>query len=619
MCWPVTDEQITLDLPEGYYFENYQCEEDKLSWCDCCREGRLIDESKGTGSFDESILGIKEIDPYKDVFFLKYNGKAAGTITAFVKSDGTGGVHMVGICPEFRGKGLAKYLLAAAKIKLRNDGVKYAFLTTDEFRKSAVKSYLTAGFLPVDYDVGMQDRWEAVLEEYKIESVQMLYEDLTPYQVIKRKSKSRKIKIGVFGAGRGQSMMDFCKCSETSELVAVCDAWQWQLDRARRRFGESVTYYTDFEEFIKHDMDTVIIANYANEHAPYAIRCLQNGKNVLSEVLPVQTMKEAVELVEAVEKSGKIYAYAENNCFMPAPHKMRELYLEGSLGDFEYGEGEYVHNCEPDWFFLTIGNPNHWRNTMSAFYYCTHSIGPMIHITGQRPVKVTGFELPFNKRMERMGAKAGPIGIEMITLESGAVVKCMQGVGPARNSIWYSIYGSKGRMESGREDEEDGDVKKLFVNCGETEQDNESKPVDTSTESSMDDMADRFGHGGADFHLMYQFIQKLRGNKNAEIIDVYEALDMFLPGMFAYRSVLNGGIPMEIPDLRNKEEREKWRNDTMCTDPKVAGDQLIPSYSKGNPDIAPEIYEGLRLKMMEEEKKITARELAEAENKAENE
>ena len=65
---------------------------------------------------------------------------------------------------------------------------------------------------------------------------------------------------------------------------------------------------------------------------------------------------------------------------------------------------------------------------------------------------------------------------------------------------------------------------------------------------------------------------------------------MFLPGMFAYRSVLNGNIPMEIPNLRNKEERDKWRNDIMCTDPKVAGDQLMPCFSKGNPDIPDEVY-----------------------------
>lgn len=72
-----------------------------------------------------------------------------------------------------------------------------------------------------------------------------------------------------------------------------------------------------------------------------------------------------------------------------------------------------------------------------------------------------------------------------------------------------------------------------------------------------------------------------------------EALDMFLPGMFSYFSVLDGGRQMEIPNLRSPEEREKWRNDTRCTDPAVAGDMLLPSYSKGNPNIPQKNYDYL--------------------------
>ena len=47
-------------------------------------------------------------------------------------------------------------------------------------------------------------------------------------------------------------------------------------------------------------MDAVVLANYANEHAPFAIKCLNKGLHVFSEVLPVQTMKEAVESLLAV-------------------------------------------------------------------------------------------------------------------------------------------------------------------------------------------------------------------------------------------------------------------------------------------------------------------------------
>jgi len=287
---------------------------------------------------------------------------------------------------------------------------------------------------------------------------------------------------------------------------------------------------------------------------------------------------------------------------MPAPKEMRKLYREGKLGEFEYGEGEYVHNCESIWPGITYGDPNHWRNNMYANFYCTHSIGPLIHITGLRPLKVSGFELPFDAKAARMGEKSGNAGLELITLENGAVIKSLHG-GLDKNSIWYSIYGSKGRMESAREDALQDDVSRLYINLDEFEGENKCdrssyKPTDEYTANAAS-----MGHGGSDFYSMFNFIDKVLGNKEADTIDVYEALDMFLPGMFAYRSVLNGGIPMEIPNLRDKANREQYRNDTTCTDPKVAGDRLIPSYSKGNPEIAPEVYQIIKekwLKSLEE-------------------
>ena len=593
-----------LILPEGYTVSNYKTEDDKLAWCEICKKG-LVDDDAGKEKFDECITSNSDIKLNEDVFFIDHNGEHIGTITAYHDTkENIGQVHMVGIRTDYRGRGLGKYLNNIAIQHLEKKPVRFFRLTTDEWRKGAVKSYLTAGFIPVEYNLGMQDRWEKVLEDYNIESVQMVYEDATPYKVIYKKSIAPKIKFGVLGAGRGQSMMEYCSNCDNAELVAVCDCYEPLLKEAEEKYGNGKTkFFSDFDEFLKEDMDCVVLANFANEHQPYAIKCLKAGKNVLSELLPVQTMAQAVELVETIEETGKIYAYVENCCFMPAPKKMKELYLEGMLGSFEYGEGEYMHNCEDGWDILTRAEPTHWRNTMSAFYYCTHSLGPLIHITGLRPVSVTGFEAPHNARMQRMGALGGAFGVEILTLENGAILKSTHGVGPSKNSTWYTIYGSKGRMESARVDTEKGEYGTLYVNCDKNEGDNNSKPYIEDVSDDLSEVAEKAGHGGSDYHIMYNMVTKLRGNRNADVIDIYEALDMFLPGMFAYRSVLAGGIPMKIPNLRNKEERDKWRNDTQCTDPAVAGDMYIPSYSKGNPKIPPENY--ARLKRIFDSRKKT--------------
>lgn len=396
------------------------------------------------------------------------------------------------------------------------------------------------------------------------------------------------VKIGIVGIFRGIGFYtNACNC----KIVAICDKNEELVAKIKKEINDKdVTFYSDFDEFIKHDMDGVVLANYATEHAPYAIKAMENGKHVLSEVLPCQTLKEAVELIECVEKTKMIYAYAENYCYFASTRKMKELYRKGIIGEFEYGEGEYIHNCEFIWPALTCGDKHHWRNNQYATFYCTHSIGPLIHITGLRPKSVVGFELPYTDRTARMGAKCGTAGIEMITLENGAIIKSIHGY-LNENSIWYSIYGSKGHMETNREIEDGVSKDVLYINADSQEGINDGKYQEMNLES----FNGKVRHEGSDYYPINNFADKIEG-KDVDIIDLYEALDMFLPGLMAYRSILKGGIPVKIPDLRKKEERDKYRNDTMCTDKNVANEQYIYSYSKGKIEVPEEVYEIIKEK-----------------------
>lgn len=403
----------------------------------------------------------------------------------------------------------------------------------------------------------------------------------------------KKVKIGVMGGYRGTGMINYCKIAENAEIVAICDNNPEVLNIQKELCKDyNITFYDNFDSFIKHDMDAVVLANFANEHAPFAIRAMKAGKHVYSEVLPVQTMKEAVELIEAVEATGKIYAYAENYCYMPATYEMKRLYNSDKIGEFEYGECEYIHNCEPIWPDITYGDKKHWRNNMYSTFYCTHSIGPIIHATGLRPIKVTGFESNMTERNLRIGIKSGLFGIEMITLENGGIIKSIHG-SLYSNSIWYSMYGSKGRMECPREDAQSDNTSHIYINYDNFSGEYKIHQKKYMPTRELDERFSQSGHGGSDFYAMYNFAEKILGNPNADIIDVYEAMDMLLPGMFAYRSILSNNKSMEIPNLRNKNEREKWRNDTACTDPAVAGNMLLPTSANGTPDIDEGVYQAV--------------------------
>jgi hypothetical protein len=179
----------------------------------------------------------------------------------------------------------------------------------------------------------------------------------------------------------------------------------------------------------------------------------------------------------------------------------------------------------------------------------------------------------------------------MVTLENGGIVKSLHG-GLYRDSIWYSIYGSKGRLESAREDSRRDNVYRLYMHADENEGEYaRTKPTNYEPTRDFDEIAKDFGHGFSDFYSMYHFVEKIKGNPAADTIDVYEAMDMFMPGMFAYRSILDGSISKEIPNLRDPKVRELWRNDTACTDASLAGDMLLPTCSLGTPYIDDNVYE----------------------------
>ena len=139
------------------------------------------------------------------------------------------------------------------------------------------------------------------------------------------------------------------------------------------------------------------------------------------------------------------------------------------------------------------------------------TLGPIIHITGLRPVSVVGFEGADKVRKARMGSKSGSFGIEMVTLENGGIVKSIHG-GLYENSIWYSVYGSKGRMECAREDADAGHIARIYVRADENSGDYQEKFENYEPTRAQDEQSKSFGHGNSDFYTMYNFAEKILGN-----------------------------------------------------------------------------------------------------------
>jgi hypothetical protein len=214
----------------------------------------------------------------------------------------------------------------------------------------------------------------------------------------------------------------------------------------------------------------------------------------------------------------------------------------------------------------------------------------MIFTLGLRPVKVTGFEGKMGERCARMGKLAAPFGMEVVELESGAIIKSVHG-GLYKHNTWYSLYGSKGRLETARASAGTGSYTRLYAEYDPFEADYNNAKREDIVPVIDNDAVKSFGHGGSDYFSAWNFVEKIKGNPKAETIDIYMALDMCMCGVFAYRSILAGGIPMEVPNFREKEVREKYRNDRKSVFADKDSADYIPPNNQGITEFADEVYE----------------------------
>ena len=396
-----------------------------------------------------------------------------------------------------------------------------------------------------------------------------------------------KIKVGVFGAARGNVAIHQLYESPDAQLVAICDKYKPLLESCRKEAEalgyDKITYYEDFEEFIQHDMDAVILANYAHEHAKYGVRLLRSGRHIMTECLTMANMAEAVALIEAVEETGKTYSYAENYCYTPVRLEMRRLYREGLIGEVTHAEGEYVHDCSSIWPQITYGQRDHWRNRNSAVFYCTHSIGPILYMTGLRPVSVTAFQCKNMPYMRDLGTGAGIAGMEIVTLENGALLKSLHGNLKSYHRSNYQLSGTLGGLRD--LDAEIGVyAEKPGMNCRGEWKSYKPEPLLLEATNS--------GHGGADYYTTHYFLNSILGDPEAKerSIDVYQAVEMCMPGTLGWRSIVEGNMPIKLPNLRVKEERDAYRNDTFCTYEEAAGDMYVPCDFADPVEIPDEVY-----------------------------
>ena len=388
-----------------------------------------------------------------------------------------------------------------------------------------------------------------------------------------------KIRIGLFGAGRGINLaLNFML--QNCEIVALCDFNEKRLTAGAARIGPGAALYRDFDSFIEHDMDAVILANYFHEHTPYAIRCFEKGLHVFCECISNGTMAEGVELIRAFEKSSSIYMLAENYPQMLFNREIQRVCAGGTLGRLIYAEGEYNHPRDP-WELSYLREYNyfekHWRNYTPSEYYLTHSLGPIMRATGATPKRVSAYTV-FDPVTEICPKPNRNIDVSpcIVTQNDDGSIFRFTGFGRSGgHHNAYRVCGTKGSIENLRDN---SDRVLLHYNAWQLPEGAQETSIYLPDWNDKDEeLIKASGHGGGDFITARMFVECIREGRQPEHpFDIYSAVTMSSVGILAHRSVMEGNRPFDIPDFRREEDRIKYENDRLT--PFWGTDGSAPSY-----------------------------------------
>jgi len=397
-----------------------------------------------------------------------------------------------------------------------------------------------------------------------------------------------KIKIGIFGAGRGIDIAENL-LNLGCEIVALCEFNPKRAANGLKKLGKDIPVYADFDEFIEQPMDAVVFANYFHEHTPYAIKCFEKGIHVFSECISNGTMAEGVELIRAYEKSNSIYMLAENYPQMIFNREMKRVCKGGTLGKILYAEGEYNHPAEPDNHEFNkdyIYFADHWRNYLPRSYYITHSLAPLMWSTGATPKRVSAVPVYAPLKEEATARRVGDRAAVITTMNDDESVFRITGCaafGAHHNA--YRICGENGQIENLRGT--DGKIMLRYNEWAIPEGKEETNLYAPEWNDGDEDFINRAGHGGGDYIVARMFLDCIRDNKQPEHpYDIYSAVSMSSTAILAHRSILNGGVPYDIPDFRLEECRKEYENDRLTPFCGTDGSKPdIPCCSK--PDYSP--------------------------------
>jgi predicted dehydrogenase len=151
--------------------------------------------------------------------------------------------------------------------------------------------------------------------------------------------------IGCGGMGTGH-LGSLVKRSDADniQVVAVSDVYQRRLTRAKSICkGDG---YLDYRKLLERkDIDAVLIATPDHWHAKISTDAMDSGKHVYVEKPMTHTVEQAIQLRNAVRRTGKVLQVGPNATASDSYWQAHEAVKAGRIGKVTWAHGSYNRNA----------------------------------------------------------------------------------------------------------------------------------------------------------------------------------------------------------------------------------------------------------------------------------
>ena len=142
-------------------------------------------------------------------------------------------------------------------------------------------------------------------------------------------------RIGIIGVGFGAQVYIPAFRSEGWDVAAICSRSRDKARGAADAAGVRDVHTDPMELIARNDLEAVAITTPPNAHRALAVAALEAGKHVLCEKPFALDAKEAAEMRDAAERSGRTTMVGHEFRHTPQRAYIKELLDGGYIGKFE--------------------------------------------------------------------------------------------------------------------------------------------------------------------------------------------------------------------------------------------------------------------------------------------